>query len=112
MYGYGSLKQRITCLFNRFRPYNKISSKGCVGGLNKVLGFNFLLTLICNKKLGLTEMPRPVLSLLYGVADKSFKVVGQFTTLAVRGAICDRGSVKEEWQRSGQRGEPHQAQNV
>ncbi len=35
MYGYGSLKQRITCLFNKFRPYNKIASKGCVGGLKE-----------------------------------------------------------------------------
>ena len=34
LYGYGSLKQRITCLFNWFRSYNKIASKGCVGGLN------------------------------------------------------------------------------
>ncbi len=33
MYGYCSLKQRITCLFNWFRSYNKIASKGCVGGL-------------------------------------------------------------------------------
>ncbi len=35
MYGYGSLKQRITCLFNWFRSYNKIASKGCAGGLNR-----------------------------------------------------------------------------
>ena len=34
MYGYGSLKQRILCLFNWFRSYNKIASKGGVGGLN------------------------------------------------------------------------------
>ncbi len=34
MYGYGSLKQRITCDFKRFQPYNKIASKGGVGGLN------------------------------------------------------------------------------
>ncbi len=33
MYGYGSLKQRITCLINWFRSYNKIASKGCAGGL-------------------------------------------------------------------------------
>ncbi len=33
MYGYGSLKQRILCLFNWFRSYSKIASKGGVGGL-------------------------------------------------------------------------------
>ncbi len=34
MYGYGSLKQRILCLFNWFWSYSKIASKGGVGGLN------------------------------------------------------------------------------
>ena len=33
LYGYGSLKQRILCIFDWFRSYSKIASKGGVGGL-------------------------------------------------------------------------------
>ena len=31
------IKNRITCLYNWFRSYNKIASKGCAGGLNSIV---------------------------------------------------------------------------
>ncbi len=33
MYGFGRLQQRALCVFNQFQPYDKIASKGGVGGL-------------------------------------------------------------------------------
>ncbi len=35
MYGYARLLKRLTCLFNRFRSYDKIAAKSGAGGLKK-----------------------------------------------------------------------------
>ena len=37
IYGFGRLKQRTTCVFNKFQSYDNIAEKGCAGGLKITL---------------------------------------------------------------------------